>query len=510
MGEFARGLVVIAAVLAGVVHVGFWLIESWLFRKPAVHRLFGVRGLDHAAVQQPVFFNIGFYNLFLGLGAFVGAWMFWTGHGAAVLAFAMAFMLAAALVLVAKSQMMWRGAVVQGLAPAVALVALIVSPTPLAPVTQPSAAPGALPRITASASVDTEYPVPPQVIGGVASVRIIAREDVAIGLNAPWAMAFTPDGALLITERDTARILRLVDGSITALTGPGADEVVRYAGAPSEAGLLGLAVLPSDPSTLYVYQTRGDVNEVLRLRLSGTELTEAQVIFSGIPAAGVHNGGRIAFGPDGYLYITTGDAASKSQSQNINSLSGKILRIVAEGTSADGSPAPDNPWGTAVWTLGHRNVQGLAFVADGRLYASEFGQNDVDELNLIQPGGNYGWPTTEGLNGAPAGTSLGDIVSGITYPVAEWRPTSAGSPSGAAATMEGIYIAGLRGRALFRVPLTGDGVGEPQRILEDLGRVRDVIVGPDGALYVATNNTDGRGTPVAGDDRIVRIEVAPA
>ena len=510
MGDFARVVAMFAGVLAGLIHVGFWVLESVLWDRPAVHRLFGITSREDAAAQRPVFFNIGFYNLFLALGAFAGVWMLATDRGAAVLAFAMAFMLAAAVVLVAKSRGMWRGAVVQGLAPAVALTALILSPAPLTPAPQASAAPSALPRITATASALPEDPVPPRVIGGVATVTITAREDVATGLQAPWAMAFAQDGALLVTERDTARIMRISQGSIEPLTGPGADALAQYAGAPSEGGLLGLAVLPSDPSTLYVYQTRGNVNEVLRLRLSGSELTEAQVIFSGIPAAGVHNGGRIAFGPDGYLYVTTGDAASKSQSQNINSLSGKILRIVADGTDADGTPAPDNPWGTAVWTMGHRNVQGLAFVADGRLYASEFGQNEVDELNLIQPGANYGWPATEGLNGAPSGTGLGDTVAGVTYPVAEWRPTSAGSPSGAAATLEAIYIAGLRGRALFRVPLTGDGVGEPQRLIEDLGRVRDVIVGPDGALYIATNNTDGRGDPVAGDDRIVRIEVAPA
>jgi glucose/arabinose dehydrogenase len=503
-------LAIAAGLIAGLIHVYFWVFEVFLFRKPKVHGTFGLRGLDHAAVARPAFFNLGFYNLFLAVGAFVGVWMLATERGAGVLAFTMAFMLAAALVLLASSRGSLRGPLLQGLAPAIALTALIASPATLTPPLQPSAAPSSLPQITATADVPNESPTAPEVIGGVESVVITSREDVVTGLQVPWAMAFTQDGALLVTERTTARVLRISNGEVAPLTGPGADALAEFAGAPSEGGLLGIALLPSDPHTVYLYQTRGRVNEVLRMTLSGNELTDPSVIFTGIPAAGVHNGGRIAFGPDGFLYVATGDSASGNLAQNVDSLAGKILRIVADGTAADGTPAPGNPWNTAVWSIGHRNVQGLAFVADGRLYASEFGQQDVDELNLIQPGANYGWPTVEGLNGAPAGTALGDTVDGLTYPVAEWRPTSAGSPSGAAATMEGIYIAGLRGNALFRVPLTGNGVGAPQRLIEDLGRVRDVIVGPDGALYIATNNTDGRGDPRDGDDRIVRVEVAPA
>jgi glucose/arabinose dehydrogenase len=223
-----------------------------------------------------------------------------------------------------------------------------------------------------------------------------------------------------------------------------------------------------------------------------------------------HNGGRLKFGPDGFLYVTTGDAANGELAQDRDSLAGKTLRIVADGSSADGSPAPENPFDTAVWSWGHRNVQGIAWVEDGRMYASEFGQGDVDELNLLVAGANYGWPTVEGLDRSPSGTQLGDTVDGLTYPVAEWRPTSSASPSGIAATREAIYIAGLRGEALFRVPLTASGVGAPEKLIDDVGRVRDVLVGPDGALYIATNNTDGRGTPRTGDDRIVRIEIAPA
>ncbi|MFN3867353.1 MAG: PQQ-dependent sugar dehydrogenase, partial [Demequina sp.] len=225
-----------------------------------------------------------------------------------------------------------------------------------------------------------------------------------------------------------------------------------------------------------------------------------------------HDGGRIAFGPDGYLYIATGDAAQPDLAQDRSTLHGTILRVVADGPEGDedGAPAPDNPFDDLVWSFGHRNVQGLGWAPDGTMLASEFGQVEADELNVIVPGANYGWPLVEGLIGAPDGTGLGDTVDGLTYPVAEWRPTAVSSPSGIAVTEEGAYVAALRGRAIYRVPFTTDGVGEPQVLVDDLGRVRAVAIGPDGALYALTNNTDGRGDPREGDDRIVRMELAPA
>lgn len=512
MGDASRLIVVIAGSLAGLVHVGFWVLEAVLWDRPAVHRIFGVTTREGAAAQRGAFYNIGWYNLLLALGAWVGVGLYAVHRGAALLVFAMAFMVAAALVLLRTARAMWRGALIQGLPAAVALAALAVSPGAIAgPPLQPVAAPGAIPRITASAPPGTEAPQAPAVIGGVTAISVASRADVATHLEVPWGLAFAPDGSLLVTERERGRILRIADGAVTALTGPGADALAAFARNRGEGGLLGIAVLDrgsGQPPAVYVYQTRDTDNAVLRMDLGGDELSAPVEVLTGIPKAANHNGGRLKLGPDGHLYVTTGDASSPDLAQDPASLAGKILRIVADGTAADGSPAPSNPFGTVVYSWGHRNVQGIAWTDDGRLYASEFGQGDVDELNLIVAGANYGWPLVEGLNRAPAGTGLGDTVDGLTYPVVEWRPTSSASPSGIAATPAGVFVAGLRGQTLFWVPLTASGVGSPVPLVTDLGRVRDVIVGPDGALYVATSNTDGRGTPRAGDDRIVRIEIA--
>jgi glucose/arabinose dehydrogenase len=347
----------------------------------------------------------------------------------------------------------------------------------------------------------------PQAIGGIADVSVTSQRDVATGLDVPWSIAVTPDGGLLVTERDAGRILRIgPDGATTALTGPGAQDIASANDSQGEAGLLGIVLHPDDPSLLYAYQTRPDGNAVLRMALNGNTLGSPTVILDGIPKARNHDGGRLAFGPDGYLYVSTGDAGNSSLSQDKASLAGKILRIVAEGTDADGQAAPGNPFGSPIWTYGHRNVQGLGWVADGRMYASEFGQNSTDEINLIEPGRNYGWPIVEARDGAPAGTTLGATVDGLTYPVIEWA-TDEASPSGLAVTNEGLYVGALRGERVWRVPLTAEGLGSPQVLLDGLGRIRNVAVAPDGALYLITSNTDGRGDVRDGDDRLVRLTI---
>lgn len=326
------------------------------------------------------------------------------------------------------------------------------------------------------------------------TVEVTEVVDVLGDLDVPWGLAFLPDGDAVVTLRDEATLVVVgPDGSATDVTGPGADELADLVVPGGEGGLLGVAVLGSSGSAvdLALYATAADDNRVLRGTLDGAVLGELRPILTGIEKAGNHNGGRLAVGPDELLYVTTGDAGDPPSSQDPDSLNGKILRI-----TADGDPAPGNPdEGSPVWSLGHRNVQGLGWAPDGRMFASEFGQNTWDELNLIEPGGNYGWPEVEGMG------------EGFLEPVAVW-PTTDASPSGLAVTDEGVYLAGLRGERLWRVPLTDDGVGTPQALLEgERGRLRAVEPAPDGSLWVVTGNTDGRGDRRDGDDRILRVVV---
>lgn len=339
---------------------------------------------------------------------------------------------------------------------------------------------------------------PGSTIEEIPEVEVAEVSDVVTGLEAPWGLAFLPDGSALVTERDSARVMRVEDGEVSRVGGPGAEQIERAVVARSEGGLLGIAVSPdfAQDRLVFVYLTASEDNRILRLELDGEELAEGEVVVDGIPKGRNHNGGRLAFGPDGYLYATTGDIYQVERAQNRDSLGGKILRM-----TKDGEPAPDNPFGSLVWTFGHRNVQGIGWAVDGRMFASEFGQDTWDELNLIEPGENYGWPRVEGK-----GDGGGEFVS----PLHVWATKDA-SPSGIAVTREGVYLAGLRGQTLWRVPLTVDGVGEPQPLLQgEYGRLRHVAEAPDGSLWVVTNNTDGRGDPRAGDDRILRVEIAPA
>ena len=224
--------------------------------------------------------------------------------------------------------------------------------------------------------------------------------------------------------------------------------------------------------------TVGD-NRIARLRLEEKEgklqLGASEVIFSGIPKARTHNGGRIRFGPDGYLYAGTGDSQRRGQPQDRTALGGKILRLTPEGRPAPGNPFGDNP----VYSLGHRNVQGLAWDSAGRLWASEFGPDVDDELNLIVPGGNYGWPD---VTGAPrrAGFLDAKVV---------WPSTAESSPSGLEIVGDTAYLGALRGQRLWVVPLNGEFAGDPVGYFTRLyGRIRDVSLAPDGRLWVLNNN----------------------
>lgn len=308
-------------------------------------------------------------------------------------------------------------------------------------------------------------------------------ETIAENLQAPWAVAFY-DETPIVSERDTSRIYEITDdGSVRELT------VVEQTAESTEGGLLGLAI---HDDYLYAYLTTADDNRVQRyeLRNDSGELTlsEPEVILDGIPAASNHNGGRLAFGPDGLLYISTGDGLEPSTSQELDSLAGKILRLNPDG----GIPA-DNPFDNSpVFSYGHRNVQGLAWAPDGTMYASEFGEDTWDELNIIEPGGNYGWPHTEGISDDTA----------FINPVQQWSPSEA-SPSGIAINDERLYMTALRGEQLWEIPLTDPGTSSPH-FTGEYGRLRDITTGPDGALWLLTNNTDGRGEPAPTDDRLLR------
>jgi glucose/arabinose dehydrogenase len=312
---------------------------------------------------------------------------------------------------------------------------------------------------------------------------------VARDLEAPWAIAFLPDGDALVTERDRARIVR-----VSARGGVRPVGEVAGVQAQGEGGLLGLAVSPTFARDrfVFVYFTADDDNRVVRMTYGADgRLGSPQVILSGIEKAGIHNGGRLAFGPDGFLYVATGDASERGLSQDRRSLNGKVLRITADGAAAPGNPFP----GSRVWTYGHRNVQGLGWDSRGRLWASEFGQRDWDELNLLVPGRNYGWPDVEG----PSDDNR------YEPPQAAWR-TDDNSPSGVAVAGDAVYMAGLRGARLWQIAVNGTRAGRPRDFLRsDYGRLRAVTVAPDGSLWVSTSNRDGRGDPRDGDDKILRV-----
>ncbi|MFG3102714.1 PQQ-dependent sugar dehydrogenase [Streptomyces sp. NPDC048182] len=321
---------------------------------------------------------------------------------------------------------------------------------------------------------------------------------VAKGLKSPWGLAPLPDGGLLVGSRDEGTISR-VDEKTGRATELGEVSGVSPAG---EGGLLGLALSPDYASDhlVYAYFTSASDNRIVRLRYdpdrpAGEQLGAPDTVFRGIPKGMIHNGGRIAFGPDKLLYAGTGESGERGLAQDRKSLGGKILRLTPDGDPAPGNPFPDSP----VYSYGHRNVQGLAWDDKQRLFAAEFGQDTWDELNAIKPGGNYGWPEAEGKGGG------GDFQD----PVAQWH-TDQASPSGVAYAEGSMWMAGLRGERLWRIPLNGTAASaDPQSFLAgEYGRLRSVVAAGDDRLWVTTSNTDGRGDPKSGDDRILEVKVS--
>lgn len=319
-----------------------------------------------------------------------------------------------------------------------------------------------------------------------------ATTALATGLTTPWSIVPLPTGSTLLSERDTGRVLELTPEGALRVVGTVAG-VVPF----GEGGLLGLAARDVGTPYLYVFHSAAQDNRIVRYELTGSPgsygLGASEVLITGIPKARNHNGGRLAFGPDGMLYATTGDAQQVNLAQDRGSLAGKILRLTPEGDVPADNPFP----GSYVFSLGHRNPQGIVFDRYGQLWASELGQNTWDELNRIVAGANYGWPVVEGIGGR----------AGYTDPAQQW-PTSEASPSGLGIVGDTLFMVALRGQRLWAIDIDDPGRSTAYFVRE-LGRLRDAVAAPDGGLYVITTNTDVNGQPGADDDRLLAVPLAP-
>lgn len=315
---------------------------------------------------------------------------------------------------------------------------------------------------------------------------------IAQNLEVPWSLVFLPDKSLLFTER--AGRVRLIDANGVLKESPIA--VISDAKAVGEGGLLGIAIHPDFKKNKYLYlyytySSKGNdtMNRVVRYEFDGQKLSQRKILIDAIPGNVFHNGGRIKFGPDGDLYITTGDAQNPSLAQNKKAFAGKILRVTDEGRVAIG-----NPFGNEIYSYGHRNPQGISWDSQGRLWETEHGNTATDELNLIEKGLNYGWPTIRGTQ-----------KNATMQPPILQSSTDTWAPSGTVFYNGSIFFAGLKGQALFEAKINGNSVDLKTHFKNEFGRIRDVIVGPDNMLYIATSNRDGRGAPKSGDDKIIRI-----
>ena len=345
----------------------------------------------------------------------------------------------------------------------------------------------------------TEQQIKPSATTITTDATIPDIQVIAENLRIPWEIAFLPSGEMLVTQRP-GRLLKFPlrdDQEKDLLPDPRPIEIsgVAHVG---EGGLLGLAVHPqfNQNQWIYLYHTThtdtGLVNLVERYRLIDDQLTDKLIIIDHILGSQFHDGGRIKFGPDGYLYITTGDAQQSNLAQDINTLNGKILRLTENGDI----PA-DNQFNNPNYSYGHRNVQGISWDDQNNLWATEHGrsgvQSGLDELNHIRSGQNYGWPEIQG----------DQTKTGITSPIVQSGPNDTWAPSGMVFWQGDIYFTGLRGQALYQYKIQTQQL--IQHFRQQFGRLRTIVIGSDNLFYIATNNTDGRGEPQPGDDKIVRI-----
>jgi glucose/arabinose dehydrogenase len=324
---------------------------------------------------------------------------------------------------------------------------------------------------------------PPPAVTPAAKVPV-GIKTISSGWTIPWGTTWLPDGSALINERDSFEIFRVTRTGTRTKVAVEPPVASPYSG----EALLGIAVSPNwlQDHYVYLYHEAEEGNRIARMTYDGSTLTGYRTLVTGIKS-GLHNGGRIKFGPDGYLYASTGDADTPAAAQDKRSLSGKILRL-----TTDGKPAPGNPFGTLVYSYGHRNPEGLTWDAQGRLWETEIGEDTWDELNLIEPGRNYGWPTCEGKC----------ATTGLVDPKRQWHPAE-GVPSGLVYTDGALYIASLRGERLWRVPVHGTTTGTPVAYFtKRYGRLRDVVKVPGrNALWITTDKA-GKGA-----DRVLQVDL---
>ena len=342
----------------------------------------------------------------------------------------------------------------------------------------------------------------------VPNVQLVA-DVVASNLDTVWELVWGPDGFIWMTERG-GRISRVnpQTGAVTPVGQVAVNEI-------GEGGLMGLALHPDFATQPWVYvahtYSQGGVkNRVVRMRFDGNTLGAPEVLVADIPGSSIHNGSRLLFGPDRFLYVTTGDASDPTIAPNRDALAGKVLRL-----TDDGAPAPGNPFGNRTFTYGHRNPQGIVF-ANGALYITEHGPTDNDEINRVEAGGNYGWPSVHGKCDGDIGAGESSYCAANTTvePLAMWTPTIA--PAGLAwydsnlipALRKSLLFATLKDATLYRLALSADGrtiTATETLFARQFGRLRAVLVAPDGSIYIGTSNRDGRGNPSGSDDKILRI-----